>query len=84
MFLRFNLLGLMWAVVVGVLYGMPSEKLPHFSIGDLIKFDKLAHTFIFSVLVLLLIVGFKKQYSIGALRLNPIGVKAVSLFSDPP
>jgi VanZ family protein len=47
---------------------MPGESMPYTNIWDEIAFDKLAHLFVFAVLVFLLIIGFTKQYSYYNLR----------------
>lgn len=61
MFLKYNVAGILWAALIFILCAIPGTSLPHYSWADLISFDKFIHAFIFAVLVLLLLRGFKKQ-----------------------
>lgn len=70
MFLRFNLFTFLWAGVILLLILMPGQQMP--LIGDLFSFDKLAHLGVFSILSLLMIIGFSKQYTCPKLKQNPI------------
>lgn len=72
MFLRFNLPTILWAVFILVLILLPSQQLPEIENNTLISFDKLAHAFVFAVLVLLMIVGFIKQSVYPVLRNNAV------------
>lgn len=72
MFLRYNLYTIIWAVLILVLILLPSRHLPEFQAPSLISYDKFAHAFVFSVLVLLMIAGFIKQYTYPQLRNNPV------------
>lgn len=49
---------------------MPGQQFP--DLENLFSFDKLAHTGVFAILCLLMIVGFSKQRSFHMLRENPI------------
>jgi len=49
---------------------MPGQQFPE--IGDLFSFDKLAHSGVFAILVLLMIIGFSKQYTFQIFREQPI------------
>jgi VanZ family protein len=51
----------------------PGHAMPDLSIWDLFSFDRFAHLFVFSVLVLLMTIGFTKQYSYLFLRFNAAG-----------
>lgn len=62
MFLRSNLPGIAWALLILFLTGMPGEKVPESSLLDLPFFDKWVHAFLFLVLAFLLGYGFKRQY----------------------
>lgn len=70
MFLRHNLLGIVWAICIFVLCAMPADDFPNMSFWDLLNFDKVAHATVFAMLTLFLIVGFKKQYTFDWLREN--------------
>jgi VanZ family protein len=61
MFLKHNLPGLLWALIILVLCGIPGRDIPHVSFLELLNFDKFVHASIFFVLVILLIHGFGKQ-----------------------
>ncbi len=49
---------------------MPGQQFPE--LGDLFSFDKLAHSGVFAILTLLMIIGFSKQYTIKVLNEKPI------------
>lgn len=61
MFLKYNVAGILWAALIFILCSIPGTSLPHYSWADLISLDKFIHAFIFAMLVLLLLRGFKKQ-----------------------
>ncbi|MEO5572565.1 MAG: VanZ family protein [Bacteroidia bacterium] len=61
MFLRHNIAGLLWAIFIFILCILPGYAIPHYSWTDLLSIDKAVHAFLFAVLTLLLIRGFKKQ-----------------------
>jgi VanZ family protein len=67
MFLKYNLFGISWSVLILILTLLPGSDMPK---TDLLSFDKIAHLGIFSVLVILLIIGFKKQYDFRFLKTN--------------
>lgn len=46
--------------------------MPETDIWDLLKFDKLAHVFVFAVLTFLMIIGFTKQYTYRSLRFSAV------------
>ena len=74
MFFKYNLPGIIWALLILVLCGLPGQDFPDLSFWKLLSFDKAAHAFVFAVLVLLLIIGFKKQYSFRNLRHHAIKI----------
>jgi len=80
MFFRYNLSGMLWAVFILILYGLPGHDFPDLSFWELLSFDKFIHAFMFAVLVLLLIVGFKKQYSFIGLRYDSIKIAVIVAF----
>jgi glycopeptide antibiotics resistance protein len=61
MFLKHNRYGLLWALLILILCGIPGKDLPHSDFLDLLNFDKLVHAGIFFVQVVMLIHGFRKQ-----------------------
>ncbi len=71
MFLRYNLLTILWAIFILFLVLLPGQHLPELA-PTLLSIDKLAHAFVFCVLVLLMIVGFIKQSAFTGLRNNAI------------
>ena len=70
MFWKHNLIALCWAIVVAVLILMPGQDVS--GTGDLLAVDKIAHIVVYSVVTLLLIVGYTKQPAIGWLRKKAI------------
>ena len=68
MFLRFNLIAIIWAAFILLLSILPGGALNFPSIFHVIPVDKLVHVFIYGVFVFLLMIGFKKQYSFTWLR----------------
>jgi uncharacterized membrane protein len=68
MFLRYNTLGIGWALFILLLCSAPGDQLPEFGLFELLSFDKFVHAFLFAVQVLVLIVGFRRQYTWYILR----------------
>lgn len=62
MFLRYNLAGIAWALLILLACGMPGEEVPETSFIELPLFDKLVHGFLFLVFAFLLSSGFKRQF----------------------
>jgi len=58
---------------------LPSASMPPLSIWSLLSFDSFAHAFLFTVLIFLMIVGLKKQFSY--LKLRHYAIR-VSLFTS--
>ena len=75
MFFRYSLLAIFWAGVILLLSLTPGKYMPKVS---LFSFDKLAHAFVYMVLVFFTIYGFKRQYTYPKLR--SYAVKAAILF----
>jgi VanZ family protein len=69
MFLRHNLLGILWAIFILILCGLPGEQ---FQKSHITNADKVIHTFLFAVLFFLLSVGFIKQRTFPYLRINTL------------
>jgi VanZ family protein len=68
MFLRSNLPGIAWALLILVVCGMPGDEVPESPYLDFPYLDKLVHGILFLVLALLLSAGFKRQFSLPLLR----------------
>jgi glycopeptide antibiotics resistance protein len=79
MILRYNIFTIAWALLIVLLTLTPGDSMPDLSIWDLLSFDRFAHLFVFGVLVLLMSIGFTKQYSSLFLRFN--AAKLSFLFS---
>ncbi|HXA02898.1 MAG TPA: VanZ family protein [Cytophagaceae bacterium] len=79
MILRYNIFTTAWAILILVLTLTPGQSMPDMSIWDLLSFDRFAHLFVFCVLVLLMTIGFTKQYDFLFLRFN--AAKLSFLFS---
>lgn len=79
MFFRYNFFPLAWALLMLLLTLTPGESMPETTLwGNLLSFDKIAHFFIFSVLVFLMIIGLSKQYRFQFLRANAQRVSLIS------
>ncbi|MFA4851953.1 MAG: VanZ family protein [Bacteroidales bacterium] len=61
MFLRYNLPGIVWSLIILILLGLPNNDLPDISFLNIPYFDKIVHIFLFLVFVFLLAYGFAKQ-----------------------
>jgi hypothetical protein len=68
MILRYNILAILWAMLIFILSLIPGKSFPEISLGDLLSIDKVAHVFMYAGLVFLSTTGFKRQYSNGWLR----------------
>jgi VanZ family protein len=53
-----------WAAIIFFAYSIPGDDLAYTDPWDILKFDKIVHFSLFAVLVLVLIVAFKKQRQI--------------------
>lgn len=72
MFFRNNILGILWILFILLLCGLPGNDFPDLSFWSLLSFDKAAHAFVFAVLVVVLTVGFIKQYRFRWLRFRAL------------
>ncbi len=80
MFLKNNLPGILWAGLILLLAGIPGNYFPEItSFWDWLSPDKLVHLFLFSIFVMLLIIGLYKQYCIENLRYFNISI-IISVF----
>lgn len=68
MILRYNILPILWAVFILILSLVSGKNLPEVSLWEWVSVDKLAHAFMYGMLVFLLTTGLKRQYSNGWLR----------------
>lgn len=70
MFFKYNLFALLWAILILFLSLLPSREIPELTWFELIAPDKAVHLFFYAILVILLIIGFYKQYTFRFLRIN--------------
>ena len=77
MFLKYNLYTIVWAIIILILVLMPGAQMAKADV--VFSFDKIAHGFVFCVLVFLMIIGFTKQHTFAMLRSGP--AKYALLFS---
>lgn len=68
MILRYNILTILWAVLLLILSIAPNKSLPQVHWFNFLSFDKSAHVFMYAMLVYLLTTGCKRQYAKGWLR----------------
>jgi len=61
MFIRYNLHGIIWSLIILILLGLPGDDLPDISFFNIPYFDKIVHFFLFLVFVFFLAYGFAKQ-----------------------
>ncbi len=79
MFIRYNVFTIFWMVIILLLTLTPGENMPSTSLWDeLLSLDKIAHLFIFSVLVFLMIVGLSKQYAYVYLRKYALKISVIT------
>lgn len=60
--LKFHVFTIIWAILVGIVILLPGGSMPKLLFFDIVGFDKLIHLGSFTVLSLLMIIGFAKQY----------------------
>lgn len=72
MFLRYNLFGIIWFLLILLLGLTPGESMPLTNVWDFLNFDKIAHFGVFGILCFLLILGFSKQYTFLFIRYNAV------------
>lgn len=63
MFLRYNLPGLIWALIILILLALPQNDFPDTSFLNIPNLDKIVHAGLFFVFVFLLARGFALQQS---------------------
>jgi VanZ family protein len=62
MFFKYNIPGILWAIIILILLGLPGSDLPDASFINIPQFDKLVHAGLFGILVFLLARGFYLQH----------------------
>lgn len=72
MFLRYNLPGIIWGMIIFVLLAMPGSDVPRLSFLSFLPMDKIVHFILFAVFSFLLSIGFLRQYSFPRIRFNSI------------
>lgn len=68
--LRFHLIGLSVALLIGTLTLFPGSELPQCYLYANLGFDKLIHLSLFTILSITNLVGFTKQYRYRLMRFN--------------
>lgn len=75
LFLRYNLFGIVWSLLIMLISLLPqSSSISNYGEGT----DKIIHVFMYAVLSLLLIVGFKKQSHNTQLKFNAIKLALIA------
>src|SRR5512140_3368724 len=70
-FFLYHYAGILWVILILILSCIPGTLIPEVPVFlDLFRPDKLVHLFLFAVLVILLLNGFKKQLSSEANRFS--------------
>lgn len=77
MFFRYNFFGSCWAILIFVLSIIPGKDLPE---TEIIDFDSICHLLFYAVLMLLLVVGFLKQYEYRHFRYHAISFALLGSF----
>ncbi|MBI4931233.1 MAG: VanZ family protein [Bacteroidetes bacterium] len=68
-FLKYNLLSLLWAILILVLCLMPGKDLPSLTIFE---YDKIVHFLIYLLLAIMMYYGWRKQNSFLSLHKNTL------------
>ena len=61
MFFKYNIPGILWAVFILILLGLPGNDLPDTSFLNIPQLDKIVHTGLFLIFAFLLARGFYQQ-----------------------
>ena len=78
MFFRYNLFTFCWLLLILLLTLTPGSSIPEANLWEeLLSFDKVVHFLIFSILTLLMIIGFTKQYTYAYLRKHAVAASLV-------
>lgn len=69
MFLRYNVFTICWMLLVLLLTLTPGDNMPQTNLwANLLSFDTVAHFGVFAIMVFLMIISLKKQYTYHFLR----------------
>ena len=71
MFLKHNIVAIVWAAFIMILCGLPGNDFPDLTFIEWLQPDKIMHLFMFGMLSYLLIRGFGKQISFAPLNHSP-------------
>ncbi|MBL0328177.1 MAG: VanZ family protein [Bacteroidetes bacterium] len=77
MFFKHIKWGLLWALLILILCGIPGRDIPHISFLELLSFDKFVHAGIFFVLIVLIVRGFELQTTFSSLQKNAKSIGCV-------
>ncbi|MCX2742886.1 VanZ family protein [Mangrovivirga sp. M17] len=71
MFFRYNLFGIVWALIIAVLTLTPGGEMVELNIWGKADIFTFAHVGFFAILVFLLCIGFTKQYTFKEIKERP-------------
>jgi VanZ family protein len=71
LFIRTNLLAILWSVIIIILCSIPGQEFPDTSFIDIPHLDKIVHFFLFFVLSVVTVKGLSNQKSIKTLASSP-------------
>ena len=74
MFLKYNIWGILWVLLIFILCALPGRHLPP---GPFFNFDKLVHFFFYATLQILLMRGFSLQTQFKFLQRNYLWFTAI-------
>lgn len=77
MFLRHNILWILWSIFIVGLCLTPGKEIPSFEWNQLLSLDKIAHVFVYALLSILMLTGFNKQFLFKKIRENAIYIVLV-------
>ncbi len=80
MFIRAFWKSILWATIIFLLSSIPGKNLDKANIFDLLYIDKLVHVFLYFILTILLIPGFKKFVNFLSERSYLVYSLVISLF----
>lgn len=71
MFFRYNLLAIVWSVIIIVLCSIPGQEFPDASFIDIPHFDKIVHFGLYFILSIVTIKGIQQQNRFKLLKSHP-------------
>ena len=71
MFIRYNLLTIMWSIIIIVLCSIPGQEFPDTSFLDIAHIDKIVHFGLYFILSVVAIKGFSIQNKINRVANSP-------------